>query len=95
MGLGLPHNRTLVETGLHWVGLIGAGVGAIMAAICVIGYFLTIIGIGPSLLMYSLLPLFSLGAFGTVCGLFLAATAQFLGTLRIMAHNSANLETIE
>ena len=87
---GVPATRTFIETVLFWLGSIGAVIGFLLSAAGCLGTFLAFVGVGSPAFMYMLFPLFSIGAFGCVVGLLMAALSQFLGSIRVIAHNSEN-----
>ena len=88
--IGLPLERTQVEKALYLVGLSGAGLGLLMSAAA----FLSFISAMGGIFSFGFFagPLFFTGATGVVFGLTLTAISQGLGSLRLIAHNSANLE---
>jgi hypothetical protein len=88
--LGLPLQRTIVEKALHFIGLLGAGLGLLLSGLSVISLIAGLLGFFS--MAYVAPAIFFTGVTGVVFGLALAAISQGLGSLRLIAHNSANLE---
>lgn len=91
--IGLPSDRTLVESGLKAIGLAGAGLGVVIMILVAGGMFISLFIDAGGMLFFNTLPLFFVGAIGVATGLGLAASGQALATFRLLAHNTHSGDT--